>query len=264
MAGTTPAAGAVPRRSVALAVPAVVAVAWAAAVAVAVTGKADLLAHDALFEQGPPAWAALALFLLAWQAMVAAMMLPSSVPMVRHFGQVATRQGRPPIAVAVFVTGYFVVWIFFGATAAVGDGVVHRLADGVPWIERHPWVVTGSVLVAAGAFQFSALKDKCLTECRAPASFLIHQYLRGVHGSFRLGVAHGWYCLGCCWPLMLVMFAAGVSNLVWMAALTAVMVYEKVGRAGRRLTPVVGVVLLVWGVLVLAHPAWLPGELAGV
>lgn len=264
MAGSTPASGAAPRRAVPLAVPAVVAVAWAAAVAAAVTGKADFLDHEALFEQGPPTWAALALFLLAWQAMVAAMMLPSSVPMVRHFGQVAMRQGGPPTEVAVFVAGYFVVWTLFGAAAVAGDGVVHRFADGVSWIERHPWVVSGSVLVAAGAFQFSALKDKCLTACRAPASFLIHQYLRGVHGSFRLGVAHGWYCLGCCWPLMLLMFAAGVSNLVWMAALTAVMVYEKVGRAGRRLTPVVGVVLLVWGILVVAHPTWLPGELAGV
>jgi len=243
-------------------VPAAVAVAWAAAIAAAGTGKASFLNHDALFEGGVPTWAALVLFMAAWQAMVAAMMLPSSLPMVRHFGQVAVRQGRRPGAVAAFVGGYFVVWTLFGAGAVVGDGVVHGLADGVSWIERHPWVVTGSVLVATGAFQFSALKDKCLTDCRAPASFLVHQYLRGVHGSLRLGVAHGWYCLGCCWPLMLLMFAAGVANLVWMAALTAVMVYEKVGRAGRRLTPVVGVVFLVWGVLVVAHPPWLPGELA--
>jgi predicted metal-binding membrane protein len=244
-------------------VPTAVAVAWAAAVAAAVTGKAGFFDHGALFEQGPPAWVALPLFLLAWQAMVAAMMLPSSLPMVRHFREVAIRQGRPPTAVAVFVGGYFVVWTLFGAAAVAGDGVVHRLAGAVAWVDRHPWVITGSVLLLAGGFQFSAIKDKCLTECRAPASFLVHQYLRGVDGSFRLGVAHGWYCLGCCWPLMLLMFAAGVANLVWMAALTAVMVYEKVGRAGRRLTPVVGVVLLVWGVLVVAHPAWLPGGLAG-
>jgi AraC-like DNA-binding protein len=91
-----------PRRAVPLAVPAVVAVAWTAAVAAAVTGTAGFLDHDALFEQGPPAWAALALFLLAWQAMVAAMMLPSSLPMVRHFGQVAIREGRPPRAVPAF------------------------------------------------------------------------------------------------------------------------------------------------------------------
>ena len=186
------------------------------------------------------------------------MMLPSSLPMVRHFGQVAIRQGRRPSAMWAFVAGYFVVWTLFGAVAIAGDGVVQRLADAVDSVERHPWVVTGTVLLVAGAFQFSALKDKCLTECRAPAAFLVHQCLRGVHGSSRLGVTHGWYCLGCCWPLMLIMFAIGIANLVWMAALTAVMVYEKVGRAGRRLTPASGIVLLVWGVLVLAHPAWLP------
>lgn len=264
MTGATPAGGAAPRRAVPLAVPAVVAVAWTAAIAAAVTGSAGFLDHDALFERGSPAWAALALFLLAWQAMVAAMMLPSSLPMVRHFGQVAVRQGRPPSAVLAFIAGYLVVWTLFGTAAVAGDAVLHRLADAVAWVDRHPSVMTGSVLLLAGAFQFSALKDKCLTECRAPASFLVDQYLHGVHGSFRLGVAHGWYCLGCCWPLMLVMFAAGVSNLVWMAALTAVMVYERVGRAGRRLTPVVGVVLLVSGVLIVAHPAWLPGGLAGV
>jgi predicted metal-binding membrane protein len=262
--GKSAARGAAPRRAVPLVVPAVVALAWAAAVVAAVTGQAGFLDHDALFEGGVPTWAALVLFLVAWQAMVAAMMLPSSLPMVRHFGQVAIRQGRPPSAVPSFVGGYFVVWTLFGAVAISGDGVVHLLADAVAWVDRHPWVITGSVLLVAGAFQFSGLKDKCLTECRAPASFLVQQFLRGVQGSFQLGVTHGWYCLGCCWPLMLLMFAAGVANLVWMAALTAVMVYEKVGRAGRRLTPVVGVVLVVWGVLVLAHPAWLPGVLAGV
>jgi predicted metal-binding membrane protein len=247
-----------------LVVPAAGATAWGAVLVAAISGKAGFVEHDALFALGAPTWAVLVLFLVVWQAMVAAMMLPSSLPMVRHFGQVAIRQGRPPSAVLAFVAGYFVVWTLFGAVAIAGDGVVHRLAEAVDWVERHPWIVTGTVLLVAGAFQFSALKDKCLTECRAPAAFLVHQFLRGLHGSFRLGVTHGWYCLGCCWPLMLLMFAAGVANLLWMAALTAVMVYEKVGRAGRRLTPVSGIVLLVWGVLVLAHPAWLPRGLAGV
>jgi predicted metal-binding membrane protein len=264
MASTTPPGAVVSRRAVPLVVPAVVALAWAAAVMAAVTGQAGFLDHDALYQEGAPTWAALVLFLVAWQAMVAAMMLPSSLPMVRHFGQVAIRQGRPRSAVGAFVAGYVMVWTLFGAVAIAGDAVIHRLADAVAWVDRHPWVITGSVLLVAGAFQFSGLKDKCLTKCRAPASFLVQQFLRGVQGSFRLGVAHGWYCLGCCWPLMLLMFAAGIANLVWMAALTAVMVYEKVGREGRRLTPAIGIVLLVWGVLVLAHPAWLPRGLAGV
>lgn len=130
-------------------VPAAVATAWGAALVAAISGKAGFLDHDALFEQGPPPWA-LGLFLLAWQAMVAAMMLPSSLPMVRHFGQVAIRQRRPPSAVPAFVAGYLMVWAFFGAVAIAGDGVVHRLADAVAWVDRHPWVITGSCSSSRG------------------------------------------------------------------------------------------------------------------
>ena len=91
----------------------------------------------------------------------------------------------------------------------------------------------------------------------------MQHYRRGTAAAFRLGRGHGVFCLGCCWALMLIMFAVGVANLWWMALLGGVMVYEKVGRHGKRLTPVVGVALLVWAAMVVAHPGWLPASLAG-
>jgi predicted metal-binding membrane protein len=191
-------------------------------------------------------------------------MLPSSVPMARHYTGVVRRQGLGRRAFYVFLAGYALVWTVFGALAFLGDLNLHRLVDGTPWLGAHPWLIAGATLAVAGGFQFSSLKDRCLTQCRQPYAFLVHQRIRGVQTPFLLGRNHGMYCLGCCWALMLLMFAAGVANLVWMAGLAAVMIYEKVGRRGESLAPVVGCVLLAWAVVVLIHPTWLPQGLAGV
>ena len=110
------------------------------------------------------------------------------------------------------------------------------------------------MLAIAGGFQFSSLKERCLSKCRHPAPYLLAHYRRGAGGGFRLGFGHGLFCLGCCWALMLVMFAAGVAVLWWMAVLTAVMVYEKTGRHGEALTPLVGIALLGLAALSFTHP----------
>jgi predicted metal-binding membrane protein len=252
-----------PRR-VPLVVPAAIIGAWALALAAQMGSRAALLHHDALLEGGPPLGAALGLFLLAWQVMVAAMMLPSTIPMLRLFAAASADQERPRAVLGAFIGGYAVVWTAFGTLALLFDGGVHHAVDATPWLGRRPWLVAGVVLAGAGLFQFSSLKDRCLDQCRHPGAYLLRHYRRGQAEAFRLGRGHGLFCLGCCWALMLLMFAAGVANLAWMAALTAVMVYEKAGRHGRRLTPVVGVTLLAWSVLVLAHPAWLPRALSGL
>ena len=246
-----------------LALPVAIGVAWAVAIGAAVSGRAGFLHHDALLQNGPPFRQALALFLASWLAMIIAMMLPSSLPMVRHYGAVAAKRGDPG-ALRSFLLGYAMVWTAFGVVAFLGDLALHHLADRTPWVSAHPWVVAGSVLVVAGGFQFSTLKERCLTQCRHPVAYLMRQYRRGIEDPLRLGVGHGLDCLGCCWALMLLMFAAGVANLAWMAALAGVMLYEKVAPLGHRLTPVVGTVLLGWGTVVLLHPPWLPHPLAGV
>jgi predicted metal-binding membrane protein len=235
-----------------------IAAAWALAIMVELTGTAHALHHDSLIENGPPYLIAILLFLLAWQAMVAAMMLPSSLPLIRLFEAASERQEHPARVRAAFLGGYAAVWTAFGAFAFVGDTALHHTVDAVPWLSEREWLIGGSVLVLAGAFQFSDLKDRCLSKCRQPGQYLMANYRRGAGGAFRLGSGHGLFCLGCCWALMLVMFAAGVAVLWWMAALTAAMVYEKTSRHGRALTPIVGFALLGLAVIAFAHPPWFP------
>jgi predicted metal-binding membrane protein len=236
-----------PRR-IPLAVPAAIALAWAVALAAQASGAAEALHHDGLLEGGLPHWAALGLFLASWQLMTAAMMLPSSMPLIRLFWATSGRRE----ALAAFLGGYALVWSVFGLVAFAGDAMLHRVVHALPALEQRPWLIAGGVLVTAGAFQFTKLKDACLEECRHPAMFLMRGYRQGTGAAFRLGREHGVFCLGCCWALMLVMFAAGFANLLWMALLAAVTAYEKVGLHGRALTPALGAALLGWGALVLA------------
>jgi predicted metal-binding membrane protein len=249
------------RSRVPSAVVAAIALAWTLAVAAELSGRGSALHHDALIEGKLPYGVALLVFLVAWQAMVAAMMLPSSLPLVRLFAAATAGQAR--WTMTAFLGGYALVWTSFGWLAFIGDTMVHATVDSTPWLQRHEWLIAGGTLALAGLFQFSALKDRCLEVCRHPGAFLLRHYERGLPGAFRLGRRHGLFCLGCCWALMLLMFAAGVANLWWMAGLTALMVYEKTRPGGRRAVPVAGIVLLACAALVLAHPEWLPPILGG-
>jgi predicted metal-binding membrane protein len=223
--------------------------AWSRALGAWATGRAGALGHDQLLENGRlPFVVAVALFVGAWQVMVAAMMLPSALPMVRLFNAVAAGQERTGRALAAFLAGYALVWTAFGAAAFALDAALHRMVAATPWLSARPGLVTGAVLALAGGFQFSDLKARCLHTCRHPAAWLLPRYRRGPAAAFRLGRGHGVFCLGCCWALMLVMFAAGLTDLVLMVAVTAVMTYEKIARESSRLTRIVGWTLLVWGV----------------
>jgi predicted metal-binding membrane protein len=236
---------------------------WALAVVAQVTGQAHALHDHAPTAHGPPLWAAVLLFLVAWQVMVAAMMLPSSLPLIRLFEAASRSQEHVTRVRAVFLAGYVAVWTAFGAAAFMGDLGIHRAVDSWPWLSEREWIIAGATLALAGAFQFSDLKDKCLSKCRHPAPYLMGHYRRGEAGAFRLGFGHGVFCLGCCWALMLVMFAAGVATLWWMAGLTALMVYEKIGRHGASVVRPAGAVLLGAAALQLVHPTWLPEALGG-
>lgn len=229
--------------------------AWALAAAAQATGAGALLHHDALAEEGPSAVGAL-LFLAAWQVMIAAMMLPSTLPLLRLFAVASACAPKRSRALAAFIAGYAVVWSAFGAAAFASDLGLHAVVDASSWLSAHQWALGGAVLALAGLFQFTRLKDACLDNCRHPAQFLTRYYERGVAGGFRVGARHGVFCLGCCWALMLVMFAAGFASLLVMALLTAVMVHEKTRPAGARMAPVSGVVLLALAAWVLAYSAW--------
>jgi predicted metal-binding membrane protein len=231
-----------------------IATAWAVAIVAEATGEAELLGHSALIHSRLPLVGALGVFVLAWQLMITAMMLPSSLPLIRLFRVAAAGQAKPGQATAALVAGYAMVWTAFGALAFVGDVGLHKLVHAWPWLAAHPQLIAGSVLALAGAFQFSELKERCLTECRHPGPFLIQHYRRGPAAAFRLGRIHGMFCLGCCWALMLVGFAAGVANLWWMAALTALMVFEKTGRGGDRGVLPIGAGLILASAIVLLVP----------
>lgn len=232
--------------------------AWGLAVLAHVTGSESGLHHHRLAEGGLPLGAALGLFLVAWQLHVAAMMLPSSLPLITLFRRAAAAQPNPGRVEAAFLAGYAAVWGGFGALAFAGDSVIHWGVHRWGWLAGRSWLIGGGVLVLAGLFQYSGLKERCLKECRHPAAYLLKHYRRGVPAAFRMGRDHGLFCLGCCWGLMLVMFAAGIANLAWMAPLALVMFFEKTGPGGERAVVPIGVGLLVLGGLVLAHPAWLP------
>ena len=235
-----------------------VAIAWGVLVLATLAHQTFLLDHHYLLHaSGLPWLAAFEVFLLCWQIMTVAMMLPSSMPMVRLVVYAGRRQTRPVAVPLAFLAGYAVIWTAFAAGAFLGDTLVHRMVDLWPWLAFRSWLIGAVTFFIAGLFQFSPLKDRCLDMCRTPLGFLMHYYRKGVGPAWHLGVRHGGYCLGCCWALMLVMFGVGVGNLAGMAALTGAMVIEKAIPGGKRLSQFVGVMLLLLGVLWLAHPIWL-------
>jgi predicted metal-binding membrane protein len=235
---------------------------WIAIAAAELSGHGSILHHDAIVHSPRPVLAVVT-FLVAWQAMIGAMMLPSTVPMLSLFRVAADTQERPRLSTATFVAGYLAVWTAFGAAALTFDLGVHRTVDHNAWLTAHTWLVAAATLLVAGTFQFTPLRERCLRVCRHPVAYLMHHYRPGLRGAFALGVGHGRFCLGCCWAIMLLMFGVGLTNLVWMGALTAVMVYEKVGRRGETVARSAGIVLVGWGLLVALQPAWLPHALAG-
>jgi predicted metal-binding membrane protein len=233
-----------------------IAAAWAAAIGAQVAGVAALANHDSLLVgDGPPFVVAALIALLAWQVMIAAMMLPSSLPLVRMYAAATVGVPERTRSLAAFLGGYALVWSAFGALAFSFDAGVHASVNASPWIEERDWAIGPGVLLLAGAFQFSSLKDACLRACRHPASFLRRHYRRGPGGGLALGVRHGAFCVGCCWALMFVMFAAGAANLIWMAALTALMVHEKTRPSGARTVPLTGTVFLAAGSTLMLYAA---------
>jgi predicted metal-binding membrane protein len=194
------------------------------------------------------------LFSAGWLLMVVAMMLPTTIPLVATFAMFVSRRRRPGILVALLVAGYIATWSAFGAAAFVADRVLHALVVSIPLLATHPQLVIAATLALAGAWQFSSLKYRCLDECRSPLGFVINRWQgRSPRGeSFRLGVAHGLFCIGCCWSMMLVMFGLGMGNLAWMLGFGGIMAVEKNVAWGRRVSRPLGVLLVMAAVLAVA------------
>jgi predicted metal-binding membrane protein len=197
-------------------------------------------------------------FLGIWVTMMAAMMLPSVAPMVLAYARVG--RARPTSApTAVFIGGYFAAWTAYGLAAYGVFRLVEAVDMGVlAWDGAGPYVAGGAI-VAAGLYQLTPIKDVCLRHCRTPVHFLAHGWRDGAVGALRMGVAHGLYCFGCCWGLMLVLFSLGVMSLVWMAVIAGVIFAEKVLPYGERLTRVIGVAFVALGLWIAISPGSVPG-----
>ena len=197
------------------------------------------------------------LYLVGWTLMTVAMMLPTTLPLLEIFRRLTVeRQDRFQL-LALLVAGYLGVWIAFGIAAHGADWLLHEIVERSALLEANAWLVGAATLLVAGAFQFSRLKYRCLEKCRAPLSF-VTEYWHGRHerrNAFLLGIHHGLFCVGCCWALMLLMFAVGVGNVAWMLALGAFMAAEKNLSWGGKLSAPLGVALLGWGGLILLRHA---------
>jgi len=201
------------------------------------------------------------LFLAVWIIMMIAMMFPTAAPMILTFHQVqAGRQGRGETFVSswVFVAGYMLVWGVTGILAFAGAAGAETLADHVGLSTATAARIGGALLIVAGAYQLSPLKDLCLAKCRSPIGFILTSWRDGQWGAVRMGLQHGLFCLGCCWLLFLALFPLGIMNVAAMAVVTLLVFAEKTLPAGKGIAKVSGVALLLYGAAVLVSPQALP------
>jgi predicted metal-binding membrane protein len=184
----------------------------------------------------------LAVFIM-WAVMMAAMMLPTAMPMVTVFGSLNKSQGESVRTIA-FVAGYLALWTVFAAAATAAQWALQSSGLLSPMIVSMSPMLSGALLMIAGTFQFSPLKRACLRACRSPLGFLLTDWRGGLSGAARMGVRHGLYCLGCCWALMALLFVGGVMNLLWIAALTLLVAVEKLAPNGDLLARALGALMI--------------------
>lgn len=189
-----------------------------------------------------------------WAVMMAAMMLPSTLPMVLAFARMAVDRHAAARAHA-FVAAYLLVWFAFSVAASVAQWALQAVGWVDPMIVSRSRGLNAALLLAAGIYQFTPLKRVCLANCRSPMVFLIGEWRPGAAGAFAMGVRHGLFCMGCCWALMLILFVGGAMNLAWVAALSIVVAIEKIAPQGQRLAQALGLVLMTAG----AWSLWVPG-----
>jgi len=192
---------------------------------------------------------------LMWTEMMVAMMLPSAAPMILTFAAVNRKrreQERPFVSTGIFVLGYLIIWTGFSALAAVTQWALHGKALLSPMMVSTSPVLGGTLLILAGIFQWTRFKNKCLSHCRSPLDFLMTDWREGRGGALAMGLKHGIYCTGCCWFLMVLLFVAGVMNMWWVAALTILVLLEKVIPKGTWFPRASGILLVLWGAGMIA------------
>jgi predicted metal-binding membrane protein len=191
-----------------------------------------------------------------WAAMMVGMMTPSAAPMVLLYARVgrhAAKEGKPFAASGWFASGYFLSWTCFALVAALVQEALQHAALITPMMASANWLVSGAVLIAAGLYQWTPLKDACLKQCQSPLGFIQRQggFRSNALGAQRLGLIHGAYCIGCCWALMALLFVGGVMNLLWVAGIAILVLVEKITPAGRLLSRIAGAALVIAGAVMV-------------
>jgi predicted metal-binding membrane protein len=213
-----------------------------------------LLLHWGATNMGSPAaqltmpmsdwsWANWLAVFIMWAVMMAAMMLPTAMPVVSVFETLNRRRAEAGRTVA-FVAGYLALWTAFAAAATGAQWALQTSGLLSPMIvSMSPWL-SGALLAIAGAFQFTPLKHVCLRACRSPLGFLLTDWRDGLWGAAQMGIKHGLHCLGCCWALMALLFVGGAMNLLWIAALTLLVAMEKLAPKGDILAKALGAFMI--------------------
>lgn len=196
-------------------------------------------------------------FVLVWLAMTIAMMFPTAAPMALTFHNIQARRRRREqafVSTWAFLAGYLLVWGASGAIAYLvviaAEGAAQRLDLSAQATAR----IGGAVLIAAGLYQLTPLKDLCLTKCRSPLSFIMTSWREGTFGALQMGATHGAWCVGCCWLLCAVMFPLGMMNVAALASITLIVFVEKTLPWGASLARAAGGVLLAYGLMVIIFP----------
>jgi predicted metal-binding membrane protein len=238
----------------------VVALAWADIIWLAddmamggmdMTGFRMIPAGQGLMMPASAPWQPLefAYVLAMWAVMMVGMMTPSVAPMILVYARVgrqAVASGRPFAASGWFASGYLIAWFGFSLAATSAQWALERAALLTPMMESASGLLGGIVLIAAGLYQWTPIKEACLSYCQAPLTFIMR------HGGFRsdpsgalaLGLRHGLYCIGCCWALMLLLFVGGVMNVLWIAGLAVLVLLEKVAPFGKFIPRIAGCILI--------------------
>ncbi len=189
-----------------------------------------------------------------WWVMMLGMMLPSAAPMILMFEAVQRRQRereRPYVPTAMFVAGYLIVWGGFSVAATAAQWGLQQGAFLSPMLGLASSTLGGLLFILAAIYQFTPLKHACLRQCRSPFAFVLNHWRDGWDGALRMGAGHGLYCLGCCWVLMALLFAVGVMNLLWVAAIAAFVFAEKLLPGGVWVGRIGGVAMAAFGVSLL-------------
>ena len=221
------------------------------------SGEATPGAANPMVMMSPANWTPgyLVLMFFMWWIMMIAMMLPSATPMILLFAAVNRKQrqrDQPYVPTLVFALGYLTLWVTFSVFVVALQWGLERIGSLSSMMVLTSPALGGLLLIAAGIYQLTPIKQACLRHCRSPIHFLSTSWRTGANGAFVMGIEHGAFCVGCCWFLMLLLFFGGVMNLYWVGGLALFVLIEKLIPSGHWLSYATGVILIVAGVVLLA------------